>query len=195
MRRAFIAGGFLILAAGSVLLMRSFLQAPEKRMGRDPLRVPIRLSFETPSPPQLKESVLVTLVVQADPKRWPAHVSGPAGKGRLEALLRLPVGVLLEGPGWRVYPSPENEKGDPSGPWSLFIQEELFAIPARVTENQVLARVPVFLAVVEEGANWVITARVRLSRGTETWETFGTLLATVQGDVAEFHTVPRKTDA
>ena len=155
---------------------------------------PIEAHFETPDPPRLNEPVTVILVVDNNPKAWPASPQGvesqPSIENRLEILLRCPVGVRLETKGWHpVEPSPE-EKSDPSGPWTLFESDQPVAVP---TENStVLAKAPISLIVVEEGTNWVISTRVRLIRGNEMWQTFGVLFATVQGTVAEFHTIPRK---
>jgi hypothetical protein len=155
---------------------------------------PIEVHFETPDPPRLNEPVTVTLVVENSLKAWPASPQGVEPQlwteNRLEILLRCPVGVRLETRGWRpVEPSPE-EKSDPSGPWTLFESEQPVDVP--VESSTVLARVPISLAVVEEGTNWVISTRVRLIRGNEMWQTFGVLFATVEKEAAKFTPTPRK---
>ena len=154
---------------------------------------PIKARFETSEPPRLAAAVPVTLVVEADPKgKLP-----PGGtEARLELQVRVPIGLRLSGEGWGSVELPEEEKSDPSGPWSLYEWvNPTLAVPSspgdgRTAEGLILARVPLSLTVVEEGSNWVMTCRARLIRGEKVWETYGILFATVSGETAKFHTTP-----
>ncbi len=151
---------------------------------------PFRVSFLAEAPPQLDKPVPVTLVVQTHTQAWPASA---VGELRVELRLRLPAGVRLESADWTRVELSAEERNDPSGPWSLFER----TVPVRVISSKTLPsellRETVPLKVVEEGTNWVMTIRARLVKGTEAWETFGVLFATLEGEAAEFHTIPRGT--
>jgi len=122
-------------------------------------------------------------------------------ESRVEVLLRLPIGVQLVGEGWKSVELPPEEKDDPSGPWVLFELENQLLIPpldrtnpdSGATSFVKLASVPLKLAVVEEGMNWVVNTRVRLIQRGEAWQTFGTVFVTFQEGVAEFTAVPRRS--
>ena len=151
----------------------------------DEMAAPIRVTFETPGP---GESGPVLLRVETDPKGWPADAEG---EHELEILLRLPAGVRLEPGEWTAAEPPPDEKAaDPTGPWNLFELRRTVQVPVGGSVKA-LAEEPIRMAVSQEGTNWVITVRARISRGGQVWQAFGVLFATRQGDVSEFHTAPK----
>ena len=145
---------------------------------------PLQVRFDATTPPVLQKPVPVSLVVETNPKIWPQGIGEDC---QLEFLLRLPPGVKLESEGWKPAELPPQEKNDPSGPWSLFERKQPVKIPAG-TPPSVLAMETINLAVVESGTNWVITARARLVSGAQSWQAFGLVFATLDGDTAKFHT-------
>ncbi len=167
--------------------------SPEEQPAREttPPRptAPVQVRFEAPASAPFGQGTPVVLVVESDPKAWPESVEGEV---TLELLLRLPVGVRLESDGWAGVELPAEEKDDRSGPWSLFERKISVRIPAGEIPL-VVAREAISLAVIEQGTNWIMTVRARLVSGSEAWQSFGVLFATVQAGQAEFHTVPRPT--
>lgn len=154
---------------------------------------PIRISFETPNPPRLNQSAEVILRIDSNPG---VPFSSPEPLDRLEILIRLPAGIKLVNEGWRPVQPPPEEETDPSGPWSLFERSEPFlkVLPPSGEKPESLTRVPISLTVTEEGINWVITARARIiQQGELAGQAFGILFATLEGEVAEFHTTPKAT--
>lgn len=147
---------------------------------------PFRIYFDAAVPPELQKPVPVGLMVVPSPESWPAWVEGDC---TLEMLLRLPLGVNLESADWKPKEIPEEEKDDPTGPWKLYEKSVQVQLKAG-TPPEKLHTEALQLAVVEEGINWIITTRVRLMKGKEGWQTFGTLFATLYGEMAEFHIVP-----
>ncbi|MBI3333129.1 MAG: hypothetical protein HYZ93_03460 [Candidatus Omnitrophica bacterium] len=161
---------------------------PARKEAPAPIRV--ELSPVAHPEPGLEPAVRQMLLkVARDPKNWPADMKG---EGRLEILLRLPIGVDLDQAnrgGWTpVKPRPE-EKRDATGPWRLFQR----TVPAgRVKESpDLLAREVIPLRIVEDGTNWVITARVRLIQGGTTIQAFGAIFASRQRGAAELHALPK----
>ena len=176
-RRAGVRKGF----AAGFLLVPLMLAAAEKTDAPAPA---IQVKF-IPGPKQM------LLQVEKNPKGWPPDA--PAG-GRLEILLRLPFGVKLESEGWSPVPLPEGERKDGSEEiWSAF--EQTRAIEEDPKEPDQLAKIPLKLKVAEDGINWIITARVKLTQGQKNWTGFGTIFATRQGGMTEFHTAPKRPDA
>lgn len=205
MRRILVVGGALILAAVATGIGVAVLRPPRDLQPAPVQRVPvveekpaapretpppIRISFDANIPPELNEPVAVTLVVQRNPETL---ISGPV-EVQVEILLRLPVGVQLADPtGWQPVALSPNEQVDASGPWSLFERVESVSLPVGEAP-QVLAQVPISLKVVEQGVNWVITARARIiQQGELAGQAFGVLFATLEGEVAEFHAIPKTT--
>jgi len=160
--------------------------APEELQPK-PAPPPMRILFEASGAPVLNQPVPVTLQVESNLEGWPAQLMGR--ECQMELLLRLPVGVKLESGGWEEKPVPPEEGEDGSGPWWLFERKQPLTLPDGVPPAQ-LARETVSLAVVEHGVNWVITARAKLACGSEAWQTFGVLFATLEGEKAAFHTRP-----
>lgn len=149
---------------------------------------PMEVRFETPTPPKLNERAAVTLSVVKGPG-WPVQAEKA---GEIELLLRLPVGVKLASEeGWTPSQDLPVEKEDVTGPWSVFERKFPVAPEADGALPDQLAEVEVPLVVVEEGINWIISTRARLSQGQQAWQTFGVLFATVQGEQAEFHATPK----
>jgi len=148
---------------------------------------PIQIRFDAPIPPEKDKAVPVTMAVESVPGGWPAEIGEGA---RLELLLRLPVGVKLKSGGWAPVELAEEEKQDASGPWSLYEKRVPLQIKPGVPPG-ILLKETVALAVVEEGTNWIITARARLVQGASAWQTFGVLFATLQGTRGEFHASPK----
>ena len=160
--------------------------APEQPPKQDP--APLKIRFEAPVPPQMGKAVPVTLLVESNPKGWPAEV-GPGA--RLDLLLRLPVGVkLASGEGWSPAQLPPEEKDDVTGPWSLYEKQIPLEIKQGVPPER-LAAEKVELIVAEEGVNWIISARARLVQDSQTWQAFGVLFATLQGNEGKFHEIPK----
>lgn len=149
---------------------------------------PLKVGFFPAGSGALGEPIGVDLVVEPQPDAWPA---GWTGEAALEFLLRLPAGVQLRSEGWTPVDLPAEEKADSSGPWILFERKRTLDLPAGPPGEE-LARERIELAVVEKGTNWIVTTRARLSRGSESWQTFGVIFATVdpQG-IVEFHPTPR----
>ena len=144
--------------------------------------------FETGAVPMLNMPSRVTLIVESNPKGWPAEVGEGA---RLDLLLRLPVGVkLASGEGWSPAQLPPEEKEDASGPWSVYEKQVPLQIKQGVPPER-LAAEAVQLAVTEEGVNWIISARARLTQGSQTWQAFGVVFATLQGSDGQFHEIPK----
>jgi hypothetical protein len=148
----------------------------------------MKIRFDAPVPPQMNQPVGVTLLVESSPKGWPAEV-GPGA--RLELLLRLPVGVKLASEeGWSPAQLPPEGEGDASGPWSVYEKQ----VPLEIVQGvppEWLAQEKVELTVAEEGVNWIISARARLTQGSQSWQAFGVLFATLQGSEGEFHEIPK----
>ncbi len=182
-QRLLVAGTVLGVGLLAVLQQTSFGSSAAQREVP-----PIRVRFEALNPPKLNEAVPVRLIVERDPKGEPVRIGTT---DRLELLLRLPVGVKLESPGWRPAKPSAQEKNDPSGPWFVFERAE--PLTGSTGSSPVLAEFPISLKVVEQGLNWVITTRVRLVQGEKAWQTFGVLFATLHNGVAEFHTTPKST--
>ena len=181
-----IAGG-LFLAMVHLTVAPAVFSAEETPTS--PESFPIQLEFEATDPPRLNQPVTLTLLVKAQPEGWQPAMSG---EGRIDLLLRLPIGVRLEGEEWKPVDVPESEKEDPSGPWTLYGWTQPVSVPQSVSEPQVLARVPMTLTVVQEGMNWVIAARATVEfPGQPPVPGNGVLFATVKEDVAEFHTAPK----
>ncbi len=154
----------------------------------EPDPAPMKIRFDAPTAPQLNQPVPVTLRVEPSPKGWPAEV-GPGA--RLDLLLRLPVGVSMasEG-GWSPAQMPPEEKEDASGPWSVYEKQ----VPLQIKQGvppELLADEKVELIVVEEGVNWIISARARLTQDSQSWQAFGVLFATLQGNEGQFHEIPK----
>ena len=149
---------------------------------------PIKVRFDAPAPPELGKPAAVTLLVESSPKGWPAEV-GPGAQ--LDLLLRLPVGVKLASEeGWSPAQLPAEEREDASGPWSVYEKK----IPLQIKQGvppEFLAKEKVELTVAEEGTNWIISARARLTQGSQTWQAFGVLFATLQGNNGQFHEIPK----
>ena len=154
----------------------------------EPNPAPVKVRFEAAAAPKLNEPAPVTLLVESNAKGWPAEVGEEA---RLDLLLRLPVGVKLASEqGWSVAQLPPEEKEDASGPWSVYEKQ----IPLKITQGvppEFLAREKVDLTVTEEGVNWIISARARLTQGSQTWQAFGVIFATLQGSDGQFHEIPK----
>lgn len=157
-------------------------QGPEQE------QAPLKIRFEAPVPPQMGQAAPVTLLVESNPKDWPAE-AGPGAQ--LDLLLRLPIGVKLASEqGWSPMQLPPEEKDDVTGPWSVYEKQ----IPLQIKQGvppELLAQEKVELTVAEEGVNWVITARARLTQGSQVWAAFGVLFATLQGDEGQFHGIPK----
>ena len=147
---------------------------------------PLRVVFEASTPPVLGKPVPVSLVVESNPEVWPKEIGEDC---RMEFLLRLPPGIKLESKGWNPVKLPPEEKNDPSGPWSLFGRKQPIKVPAGIPPT-ILAKEEMMLSVVEPGTNWIITTQARLVSGGQAWQTFGLLLATLDGETAKFHTQP-----
>ena len=161
-------------------------EAEPKREQPEVPPAPLRIRFDATTPPVLQKPVPVSLVVETNPEIWPQGIIEDC---QLEFLLRLPPGVKLESEGWNPVELPPQEKNDPSGPWSLFERKQPINIPAGVPPA-VLAKETVNLSVVEPGSNWILTVRARLVSGTQSWQAFGLVLATLDGDTAKFHAQP-----
>ena len=145
---------------------------------------PFRAIFNTPTPPRINEPVDVILELRRVPGTPPLPVLEGA---ELEILLRLPIGVKLSSAGWiPVELSPKEKAEDPPGLWSLYGWKRPLAKP----EGELLDRMPIKLTVVEEGVNWIITARVRVIQGQEAWQTFAATFATLEYGTAKFSPVP-----
>ncbi|MDO8730284.1 MAG: hypothetical protein Q7J69_03750 [Candidatus Omnitrophota bacterium] len=149
---------------------------------------PMKIRFEAPAALQLNQPVPVTLLVESNPKGWPAEV-GPGA--RLDLLLRLPVGVKLASEeGWSPAQLPPEERDDVTGPWSLYEKQVPLQIKQGIPPER-LAAEKVELKVAEEGVNWIISARARLVQDSQTWAAFGVLFATLQGNEGQFHEIPK----
>ena len=149
-----------------------------------PTPAPIQVRFQPKGPFGPAQAGPVTILVEAGPG---APSNGFAGEGPLELLLRLPSGVRLESPDWQeVSPTPE-EKQDPSGPWKVYEKKNEITVP----EKGILSQEEVSLAVVEEGVNWVVTVRARLTEGSLSWQAFGVMFASLQDGLAEFYASPK----
>ena len=166
-------------------------KAPVAVVGKKPPVAVLKVVFDAPNPPRLNEPVAVTLVIEKNPNNWPADVgSNPT----LNILLRLPPGVKLSGEGWTPTPLPPEEKKDQTGPWSLYAREETLTLVSD-SSSLVLVRIPASFTLVEEGVNWIITARARLSQGKQVWQSFGVIFATLSQGEAAFHSIPKANDA
>lgn len=150
---------------------------------------PFRVGFSPRETGRLGEAITVDLVLEADPKTLPAGLVGE--EAALEYLLRLPSGVQLKSDGWAPVELPPEEKDDPTGVWNLFERKRTITAPAEAAAVE-WARESVELAVVRPGINWILTMRAKVTRGLNSWQTFGVVFATVNGDgKVEFHTAPR----
>jgi|GEM_PF-2068428 len=162
------------------------IPVPDQVPELDP--APIKIRFDAPDAPRLNQPVSVMLLVESSPKGWPAEVGSGA---RLDLLLRLPVGVeLASEEGWSSAQLPPEEKEDASGPWSVYEKQ----VPLQITQGvppEFLAQEKVGLIVTEEGVNWIISARARLTQDSQTWQAFGVLFATLQGNEGQFHEIPK----
>lgn len=154
----------------------------EAELARRKEATALQVQFGIPASPQAGSPSEVTLVVLWNPR---AKIRAGSPAGDLEVLLRLPAGVRLASEGWEPVDLPQREKQDTSGPWSLYQRVESLSVILS-NPTKVLARIPISLLVVEEGVNWVITARTRLGKYTA----FGVVFATRQGEKVEFHTTP-----
>ena len=149
---------------------------------------PLKVRFDAPEAPELNKPVAVTLIVESAASAWPTGVEGEAA---LDLLLRLPVGIkLASGEGWTPAEIPPEEKEDSTGPWSVFEKRVPVQIPAGAPPER-LAAEKVELTVNEEGINWIISSRARLIHGSNAWQAFGLLFATLQEGKGEFHETPK----
>jgi len=154
---------------------------------------PLRVTFEIlptdemPPAEEAEEPIPVTLLIQGNPDVWPKVPQ--TSQRLLNLLLRLPPGVRLQSDDWIRKDLPPREKEDPSGPWSLYSWE--MPLGQTLRGESVLARVPLPLEIVEEGTNWIITARAQVVGGEPLLTTFGTLFATRRGEQAQFHPNPQ----
>ncbi len=158
----------------------------------EPPASPIQVRFEEPNPGKHKASVPVSLALVVE--RNPKGALLDEGDAQLELLLRLPAGVKLIGAeGWRPEPLPKEEEGDSSGPWRLYKRQQPVKVPPLTRgHSSPIAQVSVELTVMEEGVNWVITTRAKLTQGQQGWQTFGVIFATLQNGIVEFHSTPRQ---
>ena len=167
-------------------LMPASGAAQPKREQPELPAAPLKVRFDAPKPPVLGEAVPVSLVVESNAAVWPKEIGEDC---QLEFLLRLPMGVKLASEGWKEMELPPKEKNDPTGPWFIFERKVPVRIPAG-SPPSVIVKEPIELSVVEPGTNWIITVRARLVSGKQAWQTFGLLLATLEGETAQFHTQP-----
>lgn len=147
---------------------------------------PIQVRFEMMLPKLPPEASFIHLVVERKPELLSVQTTQ---ERKLELFLRLPRGIRLESPGWKTVTASPKEKKDPTGTWTLYERSE--PIPPSESEPLLLARVPITLAVIEEGTNWVITTRARLIEPGKAWTAFGALFATRQGSQVQFHATPK----
>ena len=160
--------------------------APEAPPEQNP--APVKIRFEATVPLQKGKPAPVTVLVESNPKGWPAEV-GPGA--RLDLLLRLPAGVKLASEeGWSPAQLPPEERDDVTGPWSLYEKQIPLQIKLGIPPER-LAAEKVELTVEEEGVNWIISVRARLTQDSQAWQAFGALFATLQGDKGEFHEIPK----
>ena len=144
--------------------------APEAPPEQAP--APLKVRFEAQVPPQKGKPAPVTVLVESNPKGWPAEV-GPGA--RLDLLLRLPVGVKLASEeGWSPAQLPPEERDDVTGPWSLYEKQVPLQIKLGIPPER-LAAEKVELTVEEEGVNWIISVRARLTQDSQAWQAFGTV--------------------
>ena len=166
-------------------------QASSGETGESRPAAPFKISFLPAEPPAPDRPAPVVLTVQTEAKSWPASAVGDLS---MELLLRLPEeGVRLESKSWTPAELPPQERSDSSGPWALFRRTVPVRVVSRKTLPSELLRETIPLRVVKEGANWIITVRARLVKGARTWETFGVLFATREGNATAFDAAPRKT--
>ena len=189
MKKILIALIFFAAAGAGASVDALPTKTPSAPKGQPPQTAPapIRVRFDAPTPPEKDKPVPVTLIAEGVPEGWPAEVGEGA---RLELLLRLPAGVKLKSEGWAPAELPKEDREDASGPWSLYEKKIPLQLKSGVPPETLLKET-VRLAVVEEGTNWIITTRVRLVQGTNRWQAFGVLFATLQGNQRQFHTVPQ----
>jgi hypothetical protein len=67
-------------------------------------------------------------------------------------------------------------------------------IPLQIKQGvppELLAKEKLDLTVVEEGVNWIISSRARLTQDSQSWQAFGVLFATLQGNEGQFHEIPK----
>ncbi len=146
---------------------------------------PLQVAFETSSASQKDAPVI--LVVEGDPSRWPAPLQTEA---ELTLLLNLPASFKLKSEGWKPVETPTGEAEDPAGPWSRYERRQTLLL--RSSDRQQIARLPISLALTEEGTNWVLTVKAEIRRGEESITGFGTLFATFQEGTVEFHQKPKR---
>ena len=168
--RTAIAASLILGVIGSVLAREA-----------SPAPIQVRFEEDHPGKHQAAAPVSLALIVERNPEAGP-----PAdGEAQLELLLRLPGGVkLVSAEDWKPEPLPQEEKEDSSGPWRLYKRQQ----PVKVLP----AKVPLELAVVEEGVNWVITSRAKLIQGQQGWQTFGVIFATRKAGTVQFHATPHQ---
>jgi len=151
---------------------------------------PITVEWETPQPPAIGQETEVSLRI-----RWAStSLEGRAALAGapLELRVNLPPGFVYVRESWQAVTDPKSAK-DPSGPWTSYQWSGQVASSA--TDGQELTIVPLTLRAVEPGENWVLTARVELRHGGQTWVQYATLFATTTAAGGEFHRAPNTPPA
>lgn len=174
--------GLLLLALAGTGVSTSTAWAQQEKEAPSPIQV----RFETVNASQPIEGAFVHLIVERKPELL--SLKTPAERS-LELFLRLPQGVRLLSTDWKPIPQSPQEKKDPTGTWSLYEKAEKISL--QESDPLLLARVPLSLSVIEDGTNWVITARARLIEPGKSWTAFGVLFASRQKGQAKFHMTPQ----
>ena len=150
---------------------------------------PFEVYFTAPTPPKISKGqpVVVTLQVASVPGNWPAEL-GP--EARLDLLLRLPISVKLDSAeeGWTPVQLPTDAD---AGSWSVYEKQVPLQLQQGVPPGELLTVQEIHLIVTEEGINWILSTRARLTQGSQVWQTFGLMFATLQGEEGEFHGTPK----
>lgn len=146
---------------------------------------PITVEWITPQPPAIGQETEVSLRIL-----W----ASPSSEGRdalagapLELRVNLPPGFTYVSGPWQVVSDAQVAK-DPTGPWASY--QWSGQVASSGADGQELAVVPLTLRAVEPGENWVLTARVQLRHGADSWIWQAALFATTTATGGEFHRAP-----
>ncbi|MCM8794438.1 MAG: hypothetical protein NC819_01355 [Candidatus Omnitrophica bacterium] len=141
-----------------------------------------RVKFEPKDPPGIDKPAVVFLVLEKKGEVAPSD--------QMEVVLQLPPGVQAPGEGWIAREIPFDE--ETGGVWTVFEWSgQIRWVEEPAGQRTWAVRIPAVLKVLEEGTNWVITARARFPEDPNAKMATGVLFATVQpGAESLFHTEP-----
>ncbi len=171
------------VSPASVTVLKPGENPPAAPKSKQP-PAPLRIRFEANEPPVLGKPAPVVFSVYPNPAVWPKNAQG---EGRIEWLLRIPSGIKLESKEWEPAALSAQDKNEG---WSLYQYAEKVTIPSE-PGTEPLSQQKALLIIAEPGVNWVITVRVRMAHGSESWQAFGAVFATADSQKAEFHTAPK----